>query len=43
MVIFLNKEEVHFEENNEFDDNTSRGRKAFGLSGLKQFPVSCFW
>lgn len=43
MVIFLNKEEVHFEEINEFDDNTSRRRKGFGLTGLKQFLVSCFW
>lgn len=42
-VIFLNKEQVDFEEINEFDDNTSRGRKGFGLTGLKQFLVGCFW
>ena len=37
-ITFLKKEEVDFEEVDEFDDSISRGTKGFGLIGLK--PIS---
>ena len=38
-VTFLKKEEIDFEEIDEFDDSTSRETKGFGSTGLK--PISC--
>ena len=38
-IIFLKKEEVDFEEVDEFDDSTSPGTKGFGSTSLK--PISC--
>ena len=37
-IVFLKKEEVDFEEVDEFDHCTSRGTKGFGSTGLK--PIS---
>ena len=39
-IIFLKKEEVDFEEVNEFDDTTVRRTKGFGSTGLKS-AFSC--
>ena len=39
-IIFLKKEEVDFEEVNEFEDATVRRTKGFGSTGLKS-AFSC--